>query len=93
MEIRSFCSYVGEAGVGGRLRPAVLQVVGPVEVLALVASRSLHTHAVLQTPLHRQDARRVGVTHDRPRLHVGGEVVQRHLEVDLIVDLKRKQNC
>lgn len=83
-------TYIRKAGVGGRLSPAVLQVVGPVEVLALIAPWPLQTHTVLQTPLHGQDARHVGMTHYRPRLSVSGEIIQSYLEVDLTVDLERE---
>lgn len=69
----------------------MLQVVGPVEVLALVAVGSLQGHAVLQTPLHREDARRVGVTHHGARLGVDAVIVQRYLEVGVVVDLKGEQ--
>lgn len=86
-------SYIREAGVRGRFCPALLQVVSPVEVLAFVASGPLQTHAILQTPLDGQNARRVGVTHDRLRLRVKGEIIQRYLEVDVVVDLKRTEEC
>lgn len=65
----------------------MLQVVGPVEVLALVAVGSSQSHAVLQTPLHGEDAQRVGVTHHGARLGVGAVIVQRYLEVGVVVDL------
>lgn len=92
LEPQSACPYVRKVGVGRRLAAGPLQVVGPVEVLALVAPRPLQSHAVLQTPLDGQDAGRVGVTQHGARLGVGREVVQGHLEVHLVVDLRRKQN-
>lgn len=82
-------TYVGEAGVRGCLSPAVLQIVSPVKVLALIARGPLQTYTVLQTPLHGQDAGCAGVTHHKSWLSVNREIVQRHLEVHLIVDLKR----
>lgn len=86
-------SYIREAGIGSCLGPALLQVIGPVEVLALVSWRPLQTHAVLQAPLDGQDARRVGVTHHRPRLSLNREVVQRDLEIDVVVDLRREKTA
>ncbi len=84
-------SYIREAGVRGRLCPALFQVVGPVKVLALIAPGPLQTHAILHTPLDGQDARRVGVTHHKLWFSIAREIIQRYLEVDLIVDLKRKK--
>ena len=48
--------YIRKAGVGGRFSPTLLQVVGPVKVLAPVAAGPLQGHAVLQAPLDGQDA-------------------------------------
>lgn len=84
-------SYIRKAGVGSRFSPALLQVVRPVKVLTLVTPRPLQNHRVLETPLDRQEARRVGVTHHGPRLGVSRELIQRHLEEALTVDLKWKE--
>lgn len=93
VEKKKKASYVRETGVGSCLGPALLQVVGPVEVLALGSRRPLQTHAVLQAPLDGQDARGAGVTHHGPRLSVNREVVQRDLKVDVVVDLRREKTA